>query len=65
MPMASLVTGIIAIVCVAKDGEINLERMAAILSALVAAWVGTKRVVHRYWRLAHPDAPDEDFPLER
>ena len=36
MPLASLTTGIIAAVYMAKDGEVNLERMAAILSALVA-----------------------------
>ena len=65
MPLASLTTGIIAAVYMAKDGEVNLERMAAILSALVAAWIGTKRIAHRYWRLAHPDAPEADFPMER
>jgi hypothetical protein len=50
---------------VAKDGEINLERAAAILSAVVAAWVLIKRAARRYWKAAHPDAPDSAFPLDR
>jgi len=65
MPLASITTGIIAVVCVAKDGEINLERAAAILSAVVAAWVLIKRAARRYWKAAHPDAPDSAFPLDR
>jgi hypothetical protein len=65
MPLASLVTGAIAAVYMAMDGEVSLERMAAILSAMVAAWVILKRAARRYWRMAHPTAPDSAFPLDR
>jgi hypothetical protein len=49
----------------AKDGEINLERVAAMLAALVAAWVLFKRAARRYWQRAHPDVPASAFPLDR
>ena len=65
MPLASLTTGIIAAVYMAKDGEINLERVAAMLAALVAAWVLFKRAARRYWQRAHPDASASAFPLDR
>ena len=65
MPLASLTTGIIAAVYMAKDGEINLERAAAMLAALVAAWVLFKRAARRYWQRAHPDVPASAFPLDR
>ena len=65
MPLASFITGLIAAGCIAKDGEVSLERVAAILSAVVAAWVIFKRAARRYWRMAHPGAPDSDFPMDR
>jgi ABC-type nickel/cobalt efflux system permease component RcnA len=65
MPLSSLITGVIAAVYTAKDGEINLERVAAMLAALVAAWVLFKRAARRYWQRAHPDAPASAFPLDR
>jgi len=65
MPLASFITGLIAVGYMAHDGEVSLERMAAILTGVVAAWILFKRAAHRYWRLAHPEAPDSDFPLDR
>jgi len=65
MPLASLVTGLIAAGYMAHDGEISLERMAAILTALAAAWVLSKRAARRFWQKAHPDAPASAFPLDR
>ena len=65
MPMASLVTGLIAAGYMAHDGEVSLERMAAILTALAAAWVLLKRAARRFWQRAHPDAPASAFPLDR
>jgi ABC-type nickel/cobalt efflux system permease component RcnA len=65
MPLASLVTGVIAAGYMVHDGEVSLERMAAILTAVAAAWVLFKRVLRRYWRKAHPEAPDSDFLLDR
>ena len=65
VPMASLTTGLIAVVYVAIDGEINLERVAAILTAAASAWVLWKRVARRFWQEAHPDAPASAFPLDR
>jgi hypothetical protein len=63
--MAGLTTGLIAVVYVALDGEINLERVAAILTAAASAWVLWKRVALRFWQAAHPDAPASAFPLNR
>jgi len=65
VPMASLTTGIIAVAYVAIDGEVDLERVAAILTAAVSAWVLWKRVARRFWQAAHPDAPASAFPLDR
>ena len=65
MPLASLITGIIAAGYMMHDGEISLERMAAILTAVAAAWVLWKRVALRFWQAAHPDAPASAFPLNR
>jgi len=65
MPMASLVTGIIAAGFTMHDGEVSLERVAAILTGVVAAWILFKRAAYRYWRLAHPESPDSEFPLFR
>ena len=65
MPLASLITGMIAAGYMMHDGELSLERMAAILTAAAAAWVLAKRAIRRYWRMAHPEAPDSDFPLDR
>ena len=65
MPLASLVTGVIAAGYMIHDGEASLERIAAILTAVAAAWVLVKRALRRYWRMAHPGAPDSDFPLDR
>jgi uncharacterized membrane protein YoaK (UPF0700 family) len=65
MPLASFVTGVIAAGYMAHDGEVSLERVAAILSAMVASWVMVKRVARRYWRLANPEALDSDFPMDR
>jgi len=65
MPLSSLITGVIAAVYTAKDGEVNLERAAAMLAALVAASVLFKRAARRYWQRAHPDAPASAFPLDR
>ena len=65
MPLSSLITGVIAAVYTAKDGEVNLERAAAMLAALVAAWVLFKRAARRYWQRGHPDAPASAFPLDR
>ena len=65
MPIASLVTGIIAAGYMLHDGEVSLERVAAILTALVAAWVLLKRAARRFWQRTHPDAPASAFPLDR
>jgi len=65
MPLASLITGIIAAGYMVHDGEISLERMAAILTGMAAAWILIKRAAHRYWRLVHPEAPDSEFPMNR
>ena len=65
MPMASLVTGFIAAGYMAHDGEVSLERIAAILTGVAAAWVLAKRVAFRFWQAAHPDAPSSAFPLNR
>ena len=65
MPLASLITGFIAVGYMAHDGEISLERMAAILTGVAAAWVLAKRVALRFWQAAHPDAPSSAFPLNR
>ena len=65
MPLASFITGLIAVGYMAHDGEVSLERMAAILTGMVAAWILLKRAAYRYWRLAHPEAPDSDFPIYR
>ena len=65
MPLASFATGVIAVGYMAHDGEVSLERVAAILSAMVASWVMVKRVARRYWRLANPEALDSDFPMDR
>ena len=65
MPLASLITGIIAMGYMAHDGEISLERMAAILTAVAAAWVLLKRAVRRFWQRANPGAPASAFPLDR
>ena len=65
MPMASLVTGFIAAGYLAHDGEVSLERIAAILTGVAAAWVLAKRVALRFWQAAHPDAPSSAFPLNR
>ena len=63
--MASLVTGIIAAGYMAHDEEISLERMAAILTAVAAAWVLLKRAARRFWQRANPDALASAFPLDR
>jgi len=65
MPLASLITGIIAAGYMMHDGEISLERVAAILTAVAAAWVLAKRALRRFWQRAHPDAPASAFPLDR
>ena len=65
MPMASLVTGIIAAGYMMHDGEVSLERMAAILTAVAAAWVLLKRAARRFWQMANPGAPASAFPLDR
>jgi len=63
--MASLITGFIAVGYMAHDGEISLERMAAILTAVAAAWVLLKRAARRFWQMANPGAPESEFPLDR
>ena len=65
VPMASLVTGIIAAGYMLYDGEVSLERMAAILTGVAAAWVLLKRAARRFWQVAHPGAPESEFPLDR
>jgi len=65
MPLASLTTGIIAVGYMAHDGEFSLERAAAILTAVVAAWILFRRAAYRYWRQAHSESPDTEFPLYR
>jgi hypothetical protein len=65
MPMASLVTGIIAAGYMIYDGEVSLERMAAILTGVAAAWVLLKRTARRFWQMANPGAPESSFPLNR
>jgi len=65
MPLASLVTGIIAAGYMMHDGEVSLERIAAILTGVAAAWVLLKRAARRFWQKAHPDAPASAFPLDR
>ena len=65
MPLASLITGFIAVGYMAYDGEISLERMAAILTAVAAAWVLLKRAARRFWQVANPGAPESEFPLDR
>ena len=65
MPLASLVTGFIAMGYMAHDGEISLERMAAILTGVAAAWVLLKRAARRFWQMANPGAPESEFPLDR
>ena len=65
MPVASLVTGIIAAGYMVHDGEITLERMAAILTAVAAAWVLLKRAARRFWQRANPGEPASAFPLDR
>jgi len=65
MPLASLITGFIAVGYMAHDGEISLERMAAILTGVAAAWVLLKRAARRFWQMANPGAPESAFPLDR
>jgi len=65
MPLASVVTGLIAVFYMMKDGEISLERVAALLTAMAASWILIKRSARRCWRKANPDAPESAFPLDR
>ncbi len=65
MEGASILTGVAALVYICIEGELALDRVAAILAALVAVYHLGLRSGRRCWRRAHADDPEAVFPPDR
>ena len=65
MECASILTGVAAIVYMALEGELALDRVAAILAALVAIYHLGLRSGRRCWHRAHANDPEAIFPPDR
>jgi len=63
--VVSVVVGLVALAFLAKDGKAELDRIVAILGAVVAVPYLGRRIGRRYWAYGHRNQPDRTFPLDR
>ena len=65
MAVVNVVVGLVALAFLVKDGKAELDRIAAILGAVVAVPYLGRRIGRRYWAYGHRNQPDRTYPLDR
>ena len=65
MEGASLLTGVAAAIYIYIEGGLALDRVAAILAAMVAIYHLGLRSVRRCWQQSHMGDPEAVFPPDR
>ena len=65
MAVVNVVVGLVALAFLAKDGKADLDRIVAILGAVVAVPYLGRRIGRRYWVYGHRNQPDRTYPLDR